>query len=88
MVEDGAFSHKIDFAIFLCKLNLKGHLNDITVSRVLTILLNGQMLPFVGASAVEGLGSTGIPRIVLLQSDEDGTFISDSTKYELNRRSL
>ena len=41
MVEDGAFSHKIDlFTIFLESLNLKGHQNHITGLRVRAIFLN------------------------------------------------
>ena len=44
MVGDGAFSHKIDYA--------EGHLNRITGSRVTAVLLNGCILPIVGASAV------------------------------------
>ena len=52
MVEDGAFSHKIDYVAII---NLKGHQNRITGSRVTVILLNGWILPINGASAVEGL---------------------------------
>ena len=60
MVEDGAFSHKIDYVtIFLEILNLEGHQNRITGSRVTVILLNGWILPIGGASAVEGLLSMG-----------------------------
>ena len=40
-------------------LNLEGHLNCITGSRVTAILLNGWILPIGGASAVEGLLLTG-----------------------------
>ena len=55
MVEDGAFSHKIDYGIYFKEiLNLKGHHNCTTGSGVTAILLNG-----LGASAVEGLLSTG-----------------------------
>ena len=64
-VEDGAFSHKIDYiTIFLETLNLEGHLNCITGSRLTAILLNGWILPIGGASAVEGLQSTGLPHLV------------------------
>ena len=46
MVKDGAFSHKIDYVtIFLEILNLEGHPNRITGSRVTAILLNGWILP-------------------------------------------
>ena len=56
MVEDDAFSHKIDYVtIFLKILNLEEHLNHITESRHRAILLNGWILPIGGASAVEGL---------------------------------
>ena len=65
MVEDGAFSHKIDYvAIFLEILNFEGYQNLITGSRVTFILLNVLILPIDGASAVEGLQSTGLPRLV------------------------
>ena len=40
-------------------LNLEGHLNCITGSRVTSILMNGWFLPIGGSSAVEGLLSTG-----------------------------
>ena len=62
MVEDCAFSHKI---YYFAILNLEGHPNRITGSRVTAILLNGWILPTCGASAVEGLRSTGLPRLVL-----------------------
>ena len=40
-------------------LNLEGHLNRINGSSVTAILLNGWILPIGGASAVEGIISTG-----------------------------
>ena len=46
---------------------LEGHSNCITGSRVTGILLNELILPIGGASSVEGLGSTGLPRIVLTE---------------------
>ena len=55
MFEDGAFSHKIDYEI----LNLEGHPNCITGSRVMEIFLKLWILPIGGASAVEGMLSTG-----------------------------
>ena len=56
MVEDGAFSHKMDYVtIFEEILNIKGHPNHITGSQVTKILLNGWILPIGGASAVKGL---------------------------------
>ena len=40
MVEDGAFSHKIDYVTIVLEiLNLEGHPNRITGSRVTVILL-------------------------------------------------
>ena len=51
MVEDGALSHKIDyFTIFYKILNLEGHLNRITGSKVTVILLNGWILPIGGVA--------------------------------------
>ena len=46
MVEDGVFSHKIDYLTILQEiLSLQEHLNRITGSRVTAILLNGWILP-------------------------------------------
>ena len=45
-------------------LNPEGHQNRITGSKVTAILLKGWILPIGGASAVEGLQSTGLPRLV------------------------
>ena len=65
MVEDGAFSHKIDYvAIFYKILNLEEHQNLITGSKVTAILLNVWILPIGGASSVKGLRSTGLRRLV------------------------
>ena len=56
MVEDGNFSHKIDYVtIFQEILNLEGHPNRITGSKVMAILLNWWILPIGGASVVKGL---------------------------------
>ena len=56
MVGDGAFSHKIDYVTNLLKiLNLEGHQNRNTGSRITVILLNGWILPIGGASVMEGL---------------------------------
>ena len=52
MVEDGAFSHKIDdVPIFEEHLNLKGHLNCCTGSKVTAILVNGGILPRGGVAS-------------------------------------
>ena len=56
MVGDVAFSHKIDYVkIFKEILNLEGHPNCITGSKVTVILLNGWILPIGGALAIKGL---------------------------------
>ena len=56
MVEDGAFSHKVDYVTILKGiLNLEGHPNRITGSKVTAILLNVWILPIGGASSVKGL---------------------------------
>ena len=56
MVEDGAFSHKIDYVtIFWEILNLEGHPNCTTGSKVKAILLNGWILPIDGATSMKGL---------------------------------
>ena len=50
-------------------LNPKGHQNPINGSIVTAILLKGLILPIGGASAVEGLRSTGLPRLVSTKVD-------------------
>ena len=47
-------------------LNPEGHQNRITGSKVTAILLKVWILPIGGASAVEGLRSTGLPRLVYI----------------------
>ena len=52
MDEDGAFSHKIDYVTFFQEiLNLEGHPNCITGSKVTVILLNAWILPVGGAAS-------------------------------------
>ena len=46
-------------------LNPEGHQNPNNGSKVNAILLKGLILPVGGATAVEGLRSTGLPSIVL-----------------------
>ena len=66
---EGAFSHKIDYVtIFEEILNLEGHQNCITGSKVTAILLNWWILLFGGASAVDGLQSSGLPRLVSFEN--------------------
>ena len=48
-------------------LNPEGHQNPINGSKVTAISLKGQILPIDGASAVEGLRSTGLPGLVVLR---------------------
>ena len=51
MVEDGAFSLKIDYVlIFFEVLNLEGHLNRFIGSKVTAILVNGKILPRDGVA--------------------------------------
>ena len=67
MIENGALSHKIDYiTIFKEILNLEGHQNCTTGSRVTAIFLNWWILPIGGASAVQGL---------CLQPAQQGLFI-------------
>ena len=52
VVKDGAFSHKIDyFSNFLEVLNLEGHQNRITGSKVMAISLNGWIFPIGGVAS-------------------------------------
>ena len=51
-------------------LNLEGHQNRTSGSKVILILLNWLIFPIGGASAVEGLRSTGLPRLVLNHDHE------------------
>ena len=54
MVEDGVFSHKIDYVtIFKEILNREGHPNN--GLKVTAILMNGWILPIGGVLAVKGL---------------------------------
>ena len=50
-------------------LNLEGHQNPIIGSNVTAILLKGWISPIGGASAVEGLRSTGLPRLVIVAQE-------------------
>ena len=66
MVEYGAF--RIDYGTINWEiLNLEGHPN-ITGSQVTAILLNWWILLFGGASAVDGLQSSGLPRLVSFEN--------------------
>ena len=65
-VKDSFFSYKKDYVIVIKKfLNPKGHQSSINGSTVTVISLKGWILPIGGASAVEGLQSTGLPCLVL-----------------------
>ena len=56
MAENGKFTHKIDCVTTALEiLNLEGHPNCITDSRVKAFFLNGWIWLIGGASAVEGL---------------------------------
>ena len=45
-------------------LKPEGHQNRMSGSKAAAILLKGRILPIGRASAVEGLQSTGLPRLV------------------------
>ena len=67
MVEDGALSHTMDYVKYFLKIpNLKGHSNHITGSRVMATFLNGLILSIGGASTMEGLRLTELPRLVYM----------------------
>ena len=65
LVRDCSSSYEIDLVIVIWNfVNSKGHQNRIRSSKVTAILLKGWILPIGGASAVEGLRSTRLPRLV------------------------
>ena len=65
MVGVSTSSYKIDYVIVIKTfLNPEVHQNPISGSKVIAILVKGWILPIGGASAVEGLRSTGLPRLV------------------------
>ena len=67
MMRDSSSSYKIDcFIVIKTILNPVGHQNCISGLKVRTILLKGWILHIGEASAVEGLRSTGLPRLVFL----------------------
>ena len=64
-VRGSSSSYEIDYVIVMKTfLNPKEHQNRISGSKFTAILLKGRILPIGGASAVEGLRSTGLPRLV------------------------
>ena len=72
-VADGVFSHKIDYVTINKEfLNPEGHLNRITGSKVMAILLNGWILPFGGASSGRVCAWSLHSRLVLLLWDLNG----------------
>ena len=64
-------SHTGRHFTILCCLNPEGHQNRISGLKVTAILLKGWILPIGVASAVEGVQSKGLPRLVYLQCDID-----------------
>ena len=59
-VKDSSSMYKIEYVILIKNfLDPEGHQNPISGSKVTVILLKGWILHIGGASAVEGLGSTG-----------------------------
>ena len=64
-VRDSSSSYKIDkVRVITHFLNPKRHQNPINGSTVTAILLKGWILPMGGASAMEGLRSMGLSRLV------------------------
>ena len=81
MVGDGAFSHKRDYVtIFLEILNLKGHPNCITGSKVTAILLNGWIWPIGGASSVRGLRLQPAQQACLFTLGKETGFVANKYK--------
>ena len=65
-------SFKIDYVIVINNfLNPKRPQNLMNGSKATAILLKGWILPIARASAVEGLGSTGLPRLVMSMTSSD-----------------
>ena len=70
-VRDSSSSYKIDYVIEIKNfLKPKGQQNPINGSKVTAILLEGWILPYGGASAVEVLGSMGLPLASLINLEE------------------
>ena len=66
-VRDSSSNYKIEYVKVIKKfLNPKEHQSPISGSKVTAILLRGWILSIGGAPAVEGLRSTGLPRLVLI----------------------
>ena len=64
-VTESSSSYKIDSVkVIKTSLNPGGLQNCISGSKVTSILLKGWILPIGGASSLEGLRSTGLPRLV------------------------
>ena len=64
-VRDRCSSYKIDYVVVIKKfLNPEGHQNPVSGLKVTAILLKWRILPIGGASAVEGLRSMGLPRLI------------------------
>ena len=68
MVEDGAFSHKIDYVTILKEiLNLEGYLNCFIGSKVMAILVNGEILPSGGVALGRVCSCSLRSRLVLVR---------------------
>ena len=66
MVRDSSSSYMSYVRMIENFLNPKGHQNSINGLKVMVILLKGWISPIGGASALEGLRSTGLPRLFLI----------------------
>ena len=67
MIRDSSSGYKIDYVKVIKNfLNPKEHQNPTNGSKVTAILLKGWILPIGGASALDGMQSTGLARLVWL----------------------
>ena len=86
-VRDSSSSYKINYVIVIKNcLNPEGHQNPISGSKVTAILLKGWVWPIGGASAVEGVQSTGLPCLVSNTSRK--VLPKKMSKHEQNQKSL
>ena len=82
-VKDSSFSYKIYYVIEIKNfLNPEGHQNPISGSIVTAILMKGWILPIAGASAVEGLRSTGLTRLFSIDFSFHTTYIIVCLSWE------
>ena len=84
MVRDRASSYKIDYVIVIKSfLNLKGHQNPISGSKVTAILLKGWIWPVGEASAGEGLRLQPAQQACLCSNSVSMVNLSTNTSSKL-----